>query len=127
MELTWLGWAGAELRVDGATVVGDPIEDAGAVFAQLGERSAGVQLPQVVPPSAGKAVAGLVTHLHRDHTDACALAAALTPGAPVLGPADGGGDSLEELALAQAEHELSAAGLERTRIAPWESVTAGPF
>jgi L-ascorbate metabolism protein UlaG (beta-lactamase superfamily) len=128
MELKWLGWAGAELGVNGATVVVDPIEDAGAVFAPLGERSAGVQLPEVVAPSApGKAVAGLVTHLHRDHTDARALAAALAPGAPVLGPADGGGDSLEELALAQAEHELSAEGLERTRVAPWESVTAGPF
>src|SRR4051812_18605777 len=117
MELKWLGWGGAEMGVNGATVVGDPIEGAGAGVAPLGERSAGVQLPKVVVPSApGRAVAGLVTHLHRDHTDARALAAALAPGAPVLGPADGGGDSLEELALAQAEHELSAEGLERTQV-----------
>ena len=34
---------------------------------------------------------------------------------------------MEELALAQADHELSAAGLDRRRVAPWESVTAGPF
>jgi L-ascorbate metabolism protein UlaG (beta-lactamase superfamily) len=127
MRLTWLGWAGAELEAGDATVVVDPLEDAGAVFAPLGERAAGTPLPPVVPASPGKAVAGLVTHLHRDHADAKALAAALAPGAPVLEPPAGGGDALEELALAQAEHELEAAGLDRTRVAPWESVTAGPF
>src|SRR5207253_401113 len=77
--------------------------------------------------SAGRAVAGLVTHLHRDHADAGALAAALVSGAPVLEPPAGGGEGLEELALAQAEHELAAAGLTRRRVEPWESVTAGPF
>ena len=127
MRLTWLGWAGAELEADGATVVVDPLDDAGAVFAPLGERAASTPLPQVVPPSPGRAVAGLVTHLHRDHADATALAAALAPGAPGLEPPAGGGDALEELALAQAEHELAAAGLHRRRVAPWESVTTGPF
>ncbi len=127
MRLTWLGWAGAELEADDATVVVDPLADAGAVFARLGEQAAGTPLPQIVPPSAGRAVAGLVTHLHRDHADAAALAAALVPGAPVLEPPAGGGGALEELALAQADHELAAAGVDRRRIAPWESVTAGPF
>jgi L-ascorbate metabolism protein UlaG (beta-lactamase superfamily) len=127
MRLTWLGWAGAELEADGATVVVDPLADAGAVFAPLGERAAGTPLPEVVAPNAGNAVAGLVTHLHRDHADAPALAAALAPGAPVLEPPAGGGDALENLALAQAEHELAEAGLERRQVAPWESVTAGPF
>src|SRR3954451_13185102 len=127
MRLTWLGWAGVELEADGATVVVDPLEDAGAVFAPLGERSAGTPLPAVVAPSAGRAVAGLVTHLHRDHADARALAAALAPGAPVLEPPRAGGDAQENLALAQAEHELDAAGVERWRVAPWESATAGPF
>jgi hypothetical protein len=108
MRLTWLGWAGAELEAAGATVVVDPLEDAGAVFAPLGEQAAATPRPKVVPPSAGTAVAGLVTHLHRDHADAKALAAALAPGATVLEPLAGGGDALEELALAQAEHELAA-------------------
>ena len=127
MRLTWLGWAGAELEADDATVVVDPLQDTGAVFAWLGERAAATPLPQVVPPSARTAVAGLLTHLHRDHADAGALAVALAPGAQVLEPLAGGGDTVEELALAQAEHELTASGLDRRRVAPWESVTAGPF
>ena len=127
MRLTWLGWAGAELEAGGATVVVDPLQDAGAVFAALGEQAAGTPLPHVVAPSAGRALAGLVTHLHRDHADAAALTAALAPGAPVLEPPAGGGVALEELALAQADHELTVAGLDRRRVAPWESVTAGPF
>jgi L-ascorbate metabolism protein UlaG (beta-lactamase superfamily) len=45
----------------------------------------------------------------------------------VLEPLAGGGDQLEELALLQAERELAAAGLERRRVAPWQSVTAGTF
>jgi L-ascorbate metabolism protein UlaG (beta-lactamase superfamily) len=126
MRLTWLGWAGVELEVGGATVVVDPVQDAGAVFAHLDERTA-VRPPHVVPSTPGRAVAGLVTHLHRDHADAKALAEALAPGAPVLEPPAGDGDALEELALAQAERELAAAGLDRRRLAAWESVTAGQF
>ncbi|MGZ4359793.1 MAG: MBL fold metallo-hydrolase, partial [Gaiellaceae bacterium] len=45
----------------------------------------------------------------------------------VLEPPAGGGDAVEELALAQAEHELAASGLERRRMAPWESAATGPF
>jgi L-ascorbate metabolism protein UlaG (beta-lactamase superfamily) len=127
MRLRWLGWAGAELEADGATVVIDPLDDAGAVFAPLVEQVGSLTLPRVAPPAAGTAVAGLVTHLHRDHADAAALAAALAPGAPVLEPPAGGGDSFENLGLAQADHELAAAGVDRRRVAPWESVTAGPF
>ncbi len=127
MRLRWLGWAGVELEANGATVVVDPLEDAGAVFAPFGDAAAGMPLPHVVPPSAGTAVAGLVTHLHRDHADAPALTAALAPGAAVLEPPPGGGDALENLALAQAEHELTAAALERRAVAPWESVSAGAF
>ncbi len=127
MRLTWLGWAGAELEAGGKTVVIDPLQDAGAVFAPLTGQTSPTPVPRVVLPTAGRAVAGLVTHLHRDHADARALATALAPGATVLEPPAGGGDGLEELALAQAEHELTAAGVERRRVAPWESVTAGAF
>src|SRR4051794_19688536 len=126
MEINWLGWAGVELRVGDATLVIDPLADAAAVFAPLGP-DAIVALPDVVAPQAGSAVAGLVTHLHRDHTDAAALMAALAPGAPVLEPAAGGGDKVENLALAQAEHELAESGLERRRLEPWRTVEVGPF
>ena len=105
MELTWLGWAGVELEQEGATVVVDPLHDAGAVFAPLGEAAAAGPVPAIVAPQAGRAVAGLVTHLHRDHTDAAALKAALL----------------------QAEHELAEAGLAREQLATWETVTRGPF
>ena len=127
MRLRWLGWAGVELEAGDATVVLDPLADAASVFAPLGERAAATPLPHVVAPGAGRAVAGLVTHLHRDHADAAALAAALAPGASVLGPPSGHGEGLEEIALAQAEHELAAAGLTPRRLEPWESATAGPF
>src|SRR3954452_13870532 len=127
MRLTWLGWAGVELEADGATVVVDPLEDAGAVFAALGDRAATAPLPQVVPAGAGRAVAGLATHLHRDHADAGALAAALVPWAPVFEPPAGDGDELEELALVQADRELAASGMDRRRLAPWASAMAVPF
>lgn len=127
MRLRMLGWAGVEIEADGVTVVVDALQDAGAVFAPLGERAADMTAPPVVAATPGAAVAGLVTHLHRDHTDAAALAAALRPGAPVLGPPPNAGEPIEGLALAQAEHELTAAGLELRAVAPWESVTVEPF
>lgn len=127
MRLTWLGWAGVELEADGATAVVDPLDDATAVFAPLGEAARGMPLPRIVAPSLDRALAGLVTHLHRDHADARALADALLPGAPVLEPPAGGGEAHENLALLQAHQELTAAGLARRQVEPWESVVAGPF
>ena len=123
-----LGWAGVELTAGNATLLIDPLEDAGAVFAALGDAAAAISRPEVVASSSpGAAVAGLVTHLHRDHADAAALTAGLAVGAPVLEPGTGGGEGLEELALAQADHELDAAGLDRRRVAAWETATVGPF
>jgi L-ascorbate metabolism protein UlaG (beta-lactamase superfamily) len=69
----------------------------------------------------------MVTHLHRDHADAAALTAALASGAPVLEPSGYGGSGLEQLAIAQADHELDAAGLERRPTAAWTSTSVGPF
>ena len=122
MEARWLGWAGVELEHDGETAVIDPLIDAAGVFAGLGDVAKDVELPEVVPAREG-ALAGLVTHLHRDHADASALAAALAPGAVVHHPA-----SVEEnLALAQAEYELTTADLPRREVATWESLEVGPF
>lgn len=123
MHVRWLGWAGVELEHEGETVVIDPLADPAGTFAALGDAARNVELPRVVP-AAGRAVAGLVSHLHRDHTDAGALAAALAPGSAVHHPAPTEEDNL---ALAQAEYELGAAKLPRRAVDTWESVTVGPF
>jgi L-ascorbate metabolism protein UlaG (beta-lactamase superfamily) len=113
--------------LDGATLIIDALEDPAAVFAPLGERAAAAPLPDITPPRAATAAAALVTHLHRDHADAAAIASALADGGPVLEPPEAGGDVPENLALLQAEQELTAAGLDRRRLEPWEMLTAGPF
>jgi L-ascorbate metabolism protein UlaG (beta-lactamase superfamily) len=128
MKVRWLGWAGVEIEADGATVVIDPLADPGATFAALGERAKEVELPDVVAPEAhGTAVAGLVSHLHRDHTDAGALGATLADDAAVHEPVWPGGSDFEYLALAQANAELEGAGLRRRQAAIWETFEAGPF
>ena len=127
MRMRWLGWAGVEIESDGAAVVIDPLADPAATFAALGEETMRrVELPTVVPPEASGALAGLVTHLHRDHTDAGALAAALDSDAVVHEPVWPGGGA-ENLALAQADAELERAGLERRRTEVWERTEVGPF
>jgi L-ascorbate metabolism protein UlaG (beta-lactamase superfamily) len=128
MKVRWLGWAGIEIEAEGETVVIDALADPGATFAALGDRAKDVELPGVVAPeSQGTAIAGLVSHLHRDHTDAPALAAALADEATVHEPAWPGGADFENLALAQANAELEQAELRRRPVDVWGSVEAGPF
>ena len=123
MDARLLGWAGLELRDAGSTLVVDPLQDAGAVWAPAGDLARDVPLPPVLPAeSPGAGAAGLVTHLHRDHADAAALAAALAPGAPVLLPEPYGGGPVEEAAVMQADAELRAAGLRLRTVRPWETV-----
>lgn len=126
MRVGFLGWAGVEVEAEGERVAIDPLADAGAVFAWLGDRAGDIRVPDVVAPAPG-AVAGLVTHLHRDHADAAALKAALAPGACVHEPQGYGGTGMEQLALAQADQELEAAGLRRRAAPAWSTMTAGPF
>jgi L-ascorbate metabolism protein UlaG (beta-lactamase superfamily) len=129
MRVRWLGWAGVELEAEGETLVIDPLAEPGATFAALGGNVLDrVELPVVVAPeSSSAAVAGLVSHLHRDHTDAEALAGALAPGAVVHEPVWPGGKEAENLALAQANAELERLDLERRPLEAWERVEAGPF
>jgi L-ascorbate metabolism protein UlaG (beta-lactamase superfamily) len=126
MRIRWLGWAGAEIEAHGERVVVDPLQDAAAVFAWLGERARAIPLPEVVPAQPS-AIAGLLTHLHRDHADAAALATALGTGATVYEPVDYGGDTRERLAVVQADHELTAAGLARAAAEVWTGTRAGAF
>ena len=128
MWARWLGWAGVEIEAEGATLVIDPLEDPGATFAALGDGARNVQLPTLAAPGARRtAVAGLVSHLHRDHADAGALGAALVPGAIVHEPVWPGGADAENLALAQASSELGRSGLGRRQTEPWEQMEVGPF
>lgn len=126
MRVRWLGWAGVEIEEQGERIVVDPLGDAAAVFKWVGEQAAEMPRPELITPHAG-ALAGLVTHLHRDHADAAALAAALSTDAAVYEPPGYGGSRTEQLAIAQADHELDAAGLKRTPTAPWTSITIAPF
>ena len=127
MEITWLGWAGVEIEHDGERVVVDPLEDPAAVFAALGDRAAGMPVPEIVEPRSGsdrgpghpppprprrRGRPGRGARLRR-------------PGA--TSRAGYGGEGLEQLAVAQADHELTAAGLNRNPTAAWASAEAGPF
>ena len=128
MRVRWLGWAGVEIEADGVAIVIDPLADPGATFAPLGEEAGRAKLPSVVAPHArGAAVAGLVSHLHRDHADAGALAGALAADASVYEPLWPGGAEVENLGLAQANAELERAKQERRAVEVWERVEAGPF
>jgi L-ascorbate metabolism protein UlaG (beta-lactamase superfamily) len=126
MRIRWLGWAGVEVEAEGERIVVDPLQDAGAVFAWMAEKAAAIPRPEVVAARDG-ALAGLLTHLHRDHADARALAAALSPGAAVYEPEGYNGSSREELAIAQADQELTRAGLPRHPTPAWTSCAIGPF
>lgn len=126
MRIRWLGWAGVEIEAQGERVVVDPLQDAAAVFAWLGERARGMSPPEVVAAQPG-AIAGLLTHLHRDHADAAALGNSLGAGARVYEPVDYGGEGRERLAVVQADQELTAAGLARQPASFWTSARAGAF
>jgi L-ascorbate metabolism protein UlaG (beta-lactamase superfamily) len=128
MKVRWLGWAGVEIEADGVAVVIDPLADPGATFAPLGEEARDAKLPSVVEPEArGAAVAGLISHLHRDHADAGALAGALNPDASVHEPIWPGGAEVENLGLAQANGEFERANLRRRAVEVWERLEVGPF
>ncbi|MFI9813900.1 MBL fold metallo-hydrolase [Saccharothrix variisporea] len=126
MRIRWLGWAGVELEAQGETLVIDLLGRPEGVLE--GTPLEDVPLPDVVPPhSRGHVLAGLCTHLHRDHTDAGALAAALAPGGRVLHPASFGGDDHENLWTLKAEAELTAHDLPRQAMGYWETTKIGPF
>jgi L-ascorbate metabolism protein UlaG (beta-lactamase superfamily) len=110
--------AGASLVID---LLGDPT----GVLAGTGLSA---PMPRVVPArTEGDVLAGLCTHLHRDHTDAGALARTLRPGGTVLHPTSFGGDDHENLWTLKADAELDAARLDRREMAYWETTTVGPF
>lgn len=120
MRVRRLGWAGLEVVAGGERLVVDYVRDLSPLF------TAWKPGDWVVEPS-GTATAALVTHLHRDHTDAGALADVLASGAPVLRPARGHGDDVDNQTTLLAEGELTRHRLAAETVDTWATRDLGPF
>ena len=119
MRIRRLGWAGIEVEEGGETLLIDYVLD-----------TAGLPLRddrQPFPRASEGAVAGIVTHLHADHADPVALAAALRDGAPVFRPepASGSGPDLE--LTAPVETAFGTVALDARVVEAWATHEAGPF
>ncbi|MCK2238631.1 MULTISPECIES: MBL fold metallo-hydrolase [unclassified Crossiella] len=120
MRVRRLGWAGVEIEAGGQRLVIDYVRDLSPLFTGW-QPGAGLVRPS------GKVAAALLTHLHRDHTDAAALADVLTPGAPVLRPAPGHGDDLDNVTTLPAERALVRHELAAEVLDAWSTRELGPF
>ncbi|MFJ2770286.1 MBL fold metallo-hydrolase [Streptomyces sp. NPDC087300] len=120
MRVRRLGWAGLETEAAGERLVIDYVRDLSPLFTNW-RPGEGLAEPD------GRAAAALVTHLHRDHTDATALAGVLAPGAPVLRPAPGHGDKVDRATTLQAEDELARHRLATETVDAWSTRDLGPF
>lgn len=124
MNIHRLGFAGIEITSSsGESLVIDLLEDLGSMTQFVGPPLE----PLPSPRARGSVRLGLVTHLHGDHTDPAALAAALSPEGRVLRPPIAVGEGLDTIALAGAEHGLAEHDLRQQVIEPWETVEDGPF
>jgi L-ascorbate metabolism protein UlaG (beta-lactamase superfamily) len=123
MKITRLGWAGLELEAAGEIAVLDLMQHVGRM-----ERFVGTPRTALPGPSrAGAAILALVTHLHEDHADADAIAAALAPGGVLLRPPAAQGGRLEVAAVQPTEERLAELGVAQRVVAVWETVEVGPF
>ncbi|WP_439662552.1 MBL fold metallo-hydrolase [Lentzea sp. HUAS TT2] len=120
MRVRRLGWAGIEVEAAGKSLVIDYVQDLSPLFTGWRD-GIGLTRPN------GEVSAALVTHLHRDHTDATALAGVLTPGAPVLRPAPGHGDDVDNVTTLLSEREMVEHGLAAEVVDTWSSHEIGPF
>lgn len=120
MRVRRLGWAGLETEAAGQRLVIDYVKDLSPLFT-------GWRPGEGLAEPGGPVAAALVTHLHRDHTDATALAAVLAPGAPVLRPAPGHGDAVDRVTTLPAEDELARHRLATETVDAWSTRDVGPF
>ncbi len=123
MRLRRLGWAGVELECDGETLVIDHVMNT-ASFADVIRGPDETFLPSSRP---GATAVALVTHLHGDHADPVALAAALRAGAPFFRPEPATGNE-DDLALtAYAEEMFVERKLATNVVRIWDERNVGPF
>ncbi|MDA3645478.1 MBL fold metallo-hydrolase [Saccharopolyspora indica] len=120
MRMRRLGWAGLEIEADGRRLVIDYARDLSPLFPKW-------KPGQALAVPSGTVTAALVTHLHRDHADAAALADVLAPGAPVLRPAPGHGDEADNVTTLPAEGELARHRLATEVVDAWSTREIGPF
>jgi len=124
MRIRRLGWAGLELEAAGESAVIDLFRD----NAPLEPYTGPLHEEMPAPAGAGAIATALVTHLHADHCDPGAIAAALAPDGLLLRPAPAPpGGPLENGALLHAEQGIAQHGLATRLLTPWESVARGPF
>src|SRR3954470_9391694 len=124
MKITRLGWAGLELEAaNGELAVIDLLTSMDAMRERMGE----AHTPLPAPSRAGEATIALVTHLHPDHTDADAIAAALGPKGLLLRPVADTGAFLEIAGELDAERRLVELGVRQRVVNVWETVEVGAF
>jgi L-ascorbate metabolism protein UlaG (beta-lactamase superfamily) len=123
MKITRLGWAGLELEAAGQLAVVDLLQDAEPMEQFMGRP----QTPLPGPSRPGAAALALVTHLHQDHADPTAIAAALASDGVLLRPVADEGEFLEVAATATVEQRLAELGIAQRVVAPWETVEVGSF
>lgn len=118
-----LGWAGIELEAPGGeTAVVDLFRDKSAL---LSLRDPNESFPS--PSQSGRTRAALVTHLHHDHADPKAIAAALAPGGIVLRPEPAQGTEEEVVWTSRAEKGFCECGLTPRIVSEWERIEIEPF
>jgi L-ascorbate metabolism protein UlaG (beta-lactamase superfamily) len=125
MRIRRLGWAGVEIEQDSTRLSIDYISTLGYFEEFLGEIENRDHLIQL---ERGSLDAALLTHLHRDHTDPEAVAAAIEPGAIVAGPERTRFLSeMHKYSIETIETELAGLGVERQMFSAGESLEIGPF
>jgi L-ascorbate metabolism protein UlaG (beta-lactamase superfamily) len=121
MNIRRLGWAGIELTSADTTIVIDLLQTFGPLEQFVGP-------PREPLPAPSRPVdAALVTHLHDDHTDPTALAAALVDGGVIHRPARVAGEFLEVAATLGAEKGIEEHALATREVAVWDTLEIGPF
>ncbi len=123
MRIRRLGWAGIEVESGEESIVVDHVLGWESIEPFIGPPLT----PLIEPETCGRAAGAFVTHLHTDHTDACAISRALAEGASLHRPPVMQGEPLETGGVALAESELAEAAVDQVLMDEWETVEVGPF